>query len=67
MNVWPNVGREMNSMTENRGKVQSGWKTATQSKICDDKERKEQHKAQEKRQQDKKLIEGFSSAKTSDH
>lgn len=24
MNVWPNVGREMNSMTENREKVQSG-------------------------------------------
>ena len=24
MNVWPNVGREMNSMTENRERVQSG-------------------------------------------
>lgn len=24
MNVWPNVGRKMNSMTENREKVQSG-------------------------------------------
>ena len=31
----------MNSMTENREQVQSAWKTATQSKIYDDKQREE--------------------------